>query len=152
MVQVVAVAALTGRGVLVVPPVVAGVLGVVLVVRAHEVLFDTGGGAVAGTSLLMRSRARAVRGTAGWKPVLASASVDDTWLRWRVGDDMHGGKVPLREIRAVWVAQAAGPPGGPVVAVRAGERVIRFVVGDPEGFAWLLDRRVRALGSTSGPP
>ncbi|XVV01012.1 hypothetical protein ACQPW3_26780 [Actinosynnema sp. CA-248983] len=153
VVQVVGVAGLTGRAVLVVPPVVAGVLGVVLVVRAHQVLFDVEGGAVAGTSLVMRSRTRAVPGMAGWKPVLAFASVDDRWLRWRVGtgSDLHGGKVALRDVSAVWVAHADGPPGGPVVAVRAEGRVIQMVVGDPEGFAWLLDRRMRALGSTPEP-
>ncbi|MFI9811646.1 hypothetical protein [Saccharothrix variisporea] len=150
--QAVGVVGVTGRAVLVVPPLVAGVLGVLLVVRAHGVLLDTADGAVAGTSLVVRSRARAVRGVGVWKPVLATASMDDKWLRWRVGDDLHGGRVLLRDIRAVWVAQAAGPPGGPVVAVRAGERVVHLVVGDPEGFAWLLDRRVRVLGSTSDPP
>lgn len=152
--QVVGVVGVTGRVVLGVPPLVAAVLGVLLVERAHGVLFDAAGGAVAGTSLVMRSRARAVRGLGTWKPVLATASVDGRWLRWRVGtgEDLHGGRVALRDIRGVWVAHADGPPGGPVVAVRAEGRVIQVVVGDPEGFAWLLDRRVRALGAAPGPP
>ncbi|WP_309112082.1 hypothetical protein [Saccharothrix sp.] len=153
VVQVVGVAAVTDRAVLVVPPVVAAILGVVLVVRAHQVLFDAEGGAIAGTSLVMRSRTRSVPGMAGWKPVLAFATVDDRWLRWRVGtgSDLHGGEVALRDVSAVWVAHADEPPGGPVVAVRAEGRVIQMVVGDPEGFAWLLDRRLRALGSTPEP-
>ncbi|CAL9422144.1 hypothetical protein SUDANB95_01867 [Actinosynnema sp. ALI-1.44] len=154
VVQVVGVVGVTGRALMGVPPVVAGVLGVLLVLRAHEVLFDAANGAVAGTSLVMRSRARAVRGLGAWKPVLATAGVDGRWLWWRVGTgvDLHGGRVALRDVEGVWVAHADGPPGGPVVAVRAEGRVIQMVVGDPEGFAWLLDRRVRALGATSDPP
>ncbi|WP_170156287.1 hypothetical protein [Umezawaea tangerina] len=147
MPQVVGAGMVAGRGGVVV--VVAVVVGVLLVVRAHVVLVDPVGGVVAGTGLRVRSRTRAVRG-ASLGLCRAFAAVDGEWLRWEMGPgptavDLVGGAVPLREVTGVWVAEAVGVPAGPVVVVRTVRGWAQVLVGDPVGFAALVDRRLRMV-------
>jgi hypothetical protein len=150
VVQALGVGFLTARPLLVVPTVVAAAIGVLLVVRAKAVLLDEVGCAIAGTTLGVRSASRQVRSPTGHL-VPAHAVFDGEWLRWHVSTgsshpDTFGGELPMAEITDVWVAEASGEPGGPVVVVRTHERTVELVVGHPHDFATVLDRRVRLLG------
>ncbi|WP_158854714.1 hypothetical protein [Saccharothrix deserti] len=149
-VQALAIAWLTHQAPPVVSTLVAAVLGALLVEWACSVLLDPTGGAIAATTLGIRSRERRVRGAAGW-PRRAFAGFDGEWLYWCVGagpsaSHVVDGKLRLQEVDGVWVADATGLPTGPVVVVRTPDRQVQLVVGDPHHFAALLDRRVRLLG------
>ncbi|MFD1147535.1 hypothetical protein [Saccharothrix hoggarensis] len=149
-VQVLGLGLVTARALLVLPTVAAIVAGVLLVTRARVVLLDETGGAIAATTLGVRSASRQVRGPTG-KLLAAHATVDGEVLRWHVTTgasipDTCGGELPLREITDVWVAETRDAPGGPVVVVRAGGRDLELVVGHPHDFASVLDRRLRLLG------
>lgn len=129
--------------------VAAGVLGVFAVGAAQAVLLDAANGAIAATTLGVHSDSRRVRGPTG-RFLLAHARFDDDLLRWRISPgvtapDVLGGELRLCEVTGVWVAEAAGAPGGPVVVVRTAARHAQLVVGDPHAFATLLDRRLRLL-------
>jgi hypothetical protein len=150
VVQALGVGVLTFDPLLVVPTVVACAVGVFFVARAKTVLLDVVGGAIAGTTLGVRSASRQVRNATGHL-LPAHAAFDGDLLRWHVCPgpstaDACGGEVPLREVTGVWVAEASGAPGGPVVVVRTADRDVELVVGHPHDFAALLDRRVRLLG------
>ncbi|MEU6154916.1 hypothetical protein ABZ816_33510 [Actinosynnema sp. NPDC047251] len=153
--QALGIGFLTLRPVLMAPTAVAMVAGVLLVLHGRRILLDPADGTLAGTSLGLRSGSRSVRSAAG-RLLLGYASADDRWLRWRIGTgptapDVLDKKVALREIARVWVAEAGGSPGGPVVVVRTNSGVVELVVGDPESFAWQLDRRLRALADRAWP-
>ncbi|WP_158841109.1 hypothetical protein [Saccharothrix deserti] len=148
-VQAVGVGFLTLNLLLVLPTVVATAVAVWLVVKAKAVLLDVVGGAIAGTTLGVRSASRQVRNATG-RLLRAHASFDGELLRWHAttgpsNPDTFGGELPLREITGVWVAETRGAPGGPVVVVRAAGRDVELVVGHPHDFATLLDRRLRLL-------
>ncbi len=148
-VQAIGLAILTLRPLLVLPTVVAGAVAVLAVGRARTVLLDGANGMIAATTLGIRSTSRQVRSAAG-RLLLGYAGFDGDWLRWQVtpgptAPDVLGGRVPLREVNGVWVAEAIGAPGGPVVVVRTQDRQVQLVVGDPHEFAALLDRRLRLL-------
>lgn len=150
VVQAIGVGSLTASPLLVVPTVVAAAVGALLVVRAKAVLLDEVGCAIAGTTLGVRSASRQVRSATGHL-VPAHAVFDGERLRWHVSTapshpDTFGGELPLAEITDVWVAEAGGEPGGPVVVVRTHGRNVELVVGQPHDFAAVLDRRVRLLG------
>ncbi|WP_143532193.1 hypothetical protein [Saccharothrix sp. ALI-22-I] len=143
---------LTLNPLFVLPTVAAAAGAVRLVVKAKGVLLDVAGGAIAGTTLGVRSASRQVRSAAGHL-LLAHASFDGDLLRWHVSTgpsnpDSFGGEVPLREITGVWVAETRGAPGGQVVVVRTAERDVELVVGHPHDFATILDRRLRLLSQS----
>ncbi len=141
---------LTGNALLAAPTVIAGAVAAVAVTKARAVLVDVVGGAVAGTTLGVRSSSRQVRNATG-HPVLAHADFDGELLRWHVvtgpsTPDVSGGELPLREITDVRVADTRDVPGGEVVVIRsAAGHDVELVVGHPHDFATLLDRRLRLL-------
>ncbi|MER5263254.1 hypothetical protein ABTZ99_14415 [Actinosynnema sp. NPDC002837] len=141
---------LTGSALLALPVVVATAVAGALVTKAKAVLLDASGGAIAGTTLGVRSSSRQVRNATG-HPVLAHANFDGELLRWHVvtgpsTPDVSGGELPLREITDVWVADTRDAPGGEVVVVRtAAAHDVELVVGRPHDFAALLDRRLALL-------
>ncbi|WP_447008112.1 hypothetical protein ACRAKI_17215 [Saccharothrix isguenensis] len=150
VVQAIGVGFLTATPLLALPAVVAAAGGVLLVVKAKALLLDEVGCAIAGTTLGVRSASRQVRSATGHL-VPAHAVFDGEWLRWHVSTgpshpDTFGGELPMAEIVGVWVAEASGEPGGPVVVVRTHERTVELVVGHPHHFATVLDRRLRLLG------
>lgn len=147
--QALGVALLTGHLLPALPTVLVTAVAAVLLTKARAVLLDEVGGAIAGTTLGVRSASRQVRNATG-HPVLAHAAFDGESLRWHVTTgpstpDVSGGEVPLREVTDVWVADARGEPGGEVVVVRAFGRDVELVVGRPHDFAALLDHRLRLL-------
>lgn len=149
-VQALGVGVLTFDLLSVVPTVVVAAVAVSFVAKAKTVLLDVVGCAIAGTTLGVRSASRQVRNATGHL-LPAHATFDGDLLRWHVCTgpstaDVCGGEVPLREVTGVWVAEASGAPGGPVVVVRTADRDVELVVGHPHDFAALLDRRVRLLG------
>ncbi|MEU4449001.1 hypothetical protein AB0K14_27225 [Actinosynnema sp. NPDC050801] len=147
--QALGVGLLTGNLVLALPTVVATAVAAVLVTKAKSVLLDVTGGAIAGTTLGVRSGSRQVRNATG-HPVPAHANFDGELLRWHVATgsstpDLSGGELPLRLVTDVGVAETRAVPGGEVVVVRADGRDVELVVGHPHDFAALLDRRLRLL-------
>lgn len=141
---------LTRNALLALPVVAATAVAGVLVTKAKAVLLDVVGGAIAGTTLGVRSESRQVRNATG-HPVLAHANFDGELLRWHVRTgpstpDVSGGELPLREIADVRVADTRAAPGGEVVVVRtAAGQDVELVVGRPHDFATLLDRRLALL-------
>ncbi|PSL57260.1 hypothetical protein B0I31_102238 [Saccharothrix carnea] len=148
--QALGVGLLTRHVLLAVPAVVATAVAGVLVTKAKAVLLDEVGGAIAGTTIGVRSGSRQVRNATG-HPVLAHADFDGELLRWHVvtgpsTPDVSGGELPLDRITDVWVAETPAAPGGEVVVVRtAAGHDLELVVGHPHDFAALLDRRLRLL-------
>jgi len=147
--QAVGVGFLTGQLIGFVPLVAVVACGVALVVRGRAVLLDPSGGAIAGTTLQVRSTSRPVRSVSG-RLLLAYATFDGERLRWEMSagqsaPDILGGELPLGDVTGLWVAESVGVPVGPVVVVRTAQRQAQLVVGDPNGFAELLDRRLRLL-------
>ncbi|XVS67976.1 hypothetical protein ACQPYE_18600 [Actinosynnema sp. CA-299493] len=148
--QVLGIGALTGNVLLALPAVAATAVAGVLLTKAKAVLLDAAGGAIAGTTLGVRSASRQVRNPTGHL-VLAHATFDGESLRWHVGTgpstpDVSGGELPLREITDVRVADTRDVPGGEVVVVRtSAEHAAELVVGRPHDFAALLDRRLALL-------
>ncbi|TQM77807.1 hypothetical protein FHX81_0044 [Saccharothrix saharensis] len=147
--QALGVGILTRHALLGLPTVLAAAVAAVLVTRARAVLVDVAGGAVAGTTLGVRSASRQVRNPTG-HPVLAHANFDGEVLRWHVATgpstpDVSGGELPLRAITDVRVADTPAAPGGEVVVVRTADAEVELVVGRPHDFAALLDRRLRLL-------
>ncbi|MEV8437333.1 hypothetical protein AB0425_08170 [Actinosynnema sp. NPDC051121] len=148
--QALGVGLLTRNVLLALPTVVAAAVAGVLLVRARAVLLDEVGGAIAGTTLGVRSESRQVRNATG-HPVQAHAGFDGDLLRWHVTTgpstpDVSGGELPLRDIGDVWVADTPAAPGGEVVVIRTtDDRSVELVVGHPHDFATLLDRRLGLL-------
>ena len=140
---------LSGHVLSALPTIIAAAVACVLLTKARAVLLDVVGGAIAGTTLGVRSASRQARNATG-RPVLAHADFDDELLRWHVATgpstpDVSGGEVPLGEILDVWVAETRAVPGGEVVVVRTAAGPVELVVGHPHDFATLLDRRLRLL-------
>ncbi|MFJ6676936.1 hypothetical protein ACIQMJ_38055 [Actinosynnema sp. NPDC091369] len=147
--QALGVGLLTRHVLLALPTVLAAAAAGALVTKAEAALVDVSGGAIAGTTLGVRSASRQVRNPTG-HPVLAHANVDGEVLRWHVTTgpstpDVSGGELPLRAITDVRVADTSAAPGGEVVVVRTADAEVELVVGHPHGFAALLDRRLRLL-------
>ena len=147
--QVLGVGLLTRHVLLALPTLLVAAVAVVLVTKANVVLLNAVGGAIAGTTLGVRSASRQVRNATG-HPVLAHAGFDGDLLRWHVTTgpstpDVSGGDLPLREITDVWVADTPAAPGGEVVVIRTAAGQLELVVGHPHDFAALLDRRLRLL-------
>ncbi|QQQ79988.1 hypothetical protein IOD16_17295 [Saccharothrix sp. 6-C] len=148
--QAIGIGALTRNALPALPAVAATAVAAVLVTRAKAVLLDSAGGAIAGTTLGVRSASRQVRNATGHL-VPAHANFDGDSLRWHVGTgpstpDVSGGELPLREITDVRVADTRDAPGGEVVVVGAAAGpAVELVVGRPHDFAALLDRRLALL-------
>jgi hypothetical protein len=148
--QALGVGLLTRNVLLALPTVVAAAVGGLLLVKARVVLLDVVGGAIAGTTLGVRSGSRQVRNATG-HPVPAHADFDGDLLRWHVTTgpstpDVSGGELPLRDIADVRVAETSAAPGGEVVVIRTtADESVELVVGHPHDFATLLDRRLRLL-------
>ncbi|MFE9747937.1 hypothetical protein ACFYOT_23790 [Saccharothrix saharensis] len=147
--QALGVGTLTRHVLLGLPTVLAAAVAAVLVTKAKAVLVDVAGGAVAGTTLGVRSSSRQVRNPTG-HPVLAHADFDGEVLRWHVATgpstpDVSGGELPLGAITDVRVADTPAAPGGEVVVVRTADARVELVVGHPHDFAALLDRRLSLL-------
>lgn len=149
LLQAIGVGFLSGRLISILPVVAVVACGVVLVVRGRAVLLDPSGGAIAGTTLQVRSTSRPVRSVSG-RLLLAYATFDGERLHWEMSPgqsapDILGGELPLGDVTGLWVAESVGVPVGPVVVVRTAQRQAQLVVGDPNEFTELLDRRLRLL-------
>jgi hypothetical protein len=147
LLQAIGVSFLSGRLISILPVVAVVACGVVLAIRGRAVLLDASGGAIAGTTLQVRSASRPVRSVSG-RLLLAYASFDGERLRWEMSPgpsapDILGGELALSDVIELWVAESIGVPAGPVVVVRTAQRQAQLVMGDPHGFAELLDQRLR---------
>ena len=108
--QALGVGFLTRHVLLALPTVITAAVAGVLLMKARVVLLDVVGGAIAGTTLGVRSGSRQVRNATG-HPVQAHANFDGDLLRWHVATgpstpDVSGGELPLREITDVGVADS----------------------------------------------